>query len=188
MSADTLSGAPIQIPTSVRWGGNGTLADQTGVTRCKYLFQIIDQNGEPIRARQNVVTSLCACTTAAGTTDAGLGPKVPTTAEIASSLSIEQAATVLVATTAVAAANDAVKIGSTDDTGSYHLAGVIGVHGLVQNVQTVVGGANLSSTTFETDEQGMWSMQIVTADAAERALVITLPSGKNLFFCTVRAA
>lgn len=195
MSEKSFIGSNLQIPSGVRWGGNGTLADQTGATTCKYLMQVIDQNGDPILARQLVKLSLCARASNSGTDDTGLGPLTPTATEITTSLSVAQAATVLIATTAVAAANDYVKVGSEDPNGTMHFAyeptgtaGVIGVHGLVQNVRTVVGGANLSETTFITDTEGKFSFQVVTADDTKRALVIELASGKVLYFKIVRAA
>lgn len=184
MSEKGFAGGNMQIPSGVRWGGNGTVGD-VGANNCKYIFQIVDQNGNPIQARQQVNVGLCTCATAIGTNDAGLGPKVPTATEIVSSLLLAQAATVLVAN---GEAVNTVKVGSTDEAGNLQLAGVIGVHGLLQGYIPVVGGgATYMQSIFETDAEGKFTL-FVTVAPALTAIVLKLASGKNLYFKNVSAA
>lgn len=184
MSEKGCAGGTIQIPTSVRWGGNGTVGD-VGGNNCMYQFQVVDQNGDPILMRQQVKVGACVCTTAAGTTDAGLGFKEPSAAEIASSALQAQAATVFVT---AAGAAVTVNEGSEDDTGNLHLAGFIGARGLLMSYIPVVGGgATYMESIFETDAEGRFSMTSV-ALADKRAIVLTLASGKTIFFNNVRAA
>ena len=185
MSEKGFAGGTIQIPTSVRWGGNGTVGD-VGGNNCMYVFQVVDQNGDPILMRQQVKVGTCACTTAAGTTDAGLGFKEPNATEIASSVFVASAATVF-----VTAAGGAVTVneGSTDDTGDLHLAGFIGAYGTMQTYIPENGGAgnDYLESIFETDSQGRFSMRS-TALTDRQAIVLTLASGKTIFFNNVRAA
>jgi hypothetical protein len=154
------------------------------------VFQVVDQNGDPIQMRQQVKMGACVCTTAAGTTAGGtaitgLGPKTPTAAEIASSVLEAQADTVFV--TAAGAAVD-VAIGSEDPAGTMHLAGHIGAYGTMVSYIPENGGAgnDYLESIFETNTEGKWSVRS-TALADQRAIVITLASGKVLYFNNVRS-
>jgi len=189
MSEKSFNGQNLQIPSGVRWGGAGLQAD-VGANNCMYIFQIVDQNGDPILARQQVKMGACACTTAAGTTlggtaITGLGPKAPTAAEIASSVLVEQANTVFITAAGTAVA---VAAGSADPAGTLHLAGFIGQRGLMVSFIPETGGAgnDYKESIFETDTEGKWSVR--STDLADNhAIVITLTSGKVLYFNNVRS-
>lgn len=185
MSEKSFIGSNLQIPSGVRWGATCLLAD-VGNNNCKYLFQVIDQNGDPILARQTVKLHLCTCATAVPTLSANMGPKVPTATEIASSLALPQAIGVVVAN---AEAVHTIQAGSEDLNGNMHFAyepdgtaGKIGVHGLIQGFIPTVNGANTyAHFIFETDTEGKFTYHC-TATPALTAVVLTLASGKVLFF------
>jgi hypothetical protein len=178
------AGGDVQIANGVHWGANGTVGT-VGANNSKYVFQILDQNGDPIRARQAVKVHLCTCATAIPSTSATMGPLTPTAVEIVSSLALPQAAGVIVAN---GEAVHPVENGDTDPAGNYYLAGVIGIRGLIQAfVPTVAGAATYDQFIFETDANGMFTYH-TTAAPALTAIVITLPSGKCVYFKNCDAA
>jgi len=179
MSEKSSIGQNLQIPSSLRWGGICTTVEIPATT-CKYIFQVCDQNGDPILARQRVSVGVVACTSAIAATDAGLGPKVPTAAEINNSALREDVAPAVIAANAEAV--HLVKVGSADPAGNLHLAGVIGIHGQVQSyVYEGAAGTDTCQWLFETDTEGKFSI-ITTAFPANSALCICLASGKNFYF------
>lgn len=185
MSKDAYNGGLVQIASGLRWGGTCNLVDYA-VTFCGYAFQVVDQNGEPIRMRQRVSVGCCACASAIATTDAGLGPKVPTAAEIANSALLETVAPAVILANAEAVIP--VRVGSSSPALSSNpaapldLAGPIGIHGQIQSyVYEGAAGTDTCQWLFETDADGRFSL-MTTAFPATTALVICLSSGKVLYF------
>lgn len=179
------NGGNMQIPSSVHWGANGTVGT-VGANNSKYVFQVLDQNGNPILARQIVKVHICIDTYASSvmpSTSAEMGP-VTVMTEL-TSLALPQAIGVVVANAEVV---HQVENGDTDEAGNYYLAGAIGIHGLLQGFISTVNGANTYDYfIFETDAEGKFTYH-TTAAPVTSAVVLTLGSGKCLYFKNCDAA